>query len=215
MGTTLRDAIDIISGGPRKGRRIAGVLSGVSGALLTGDHIDTPLTYEDMAAAGSSLGSCGFIVFDDQTDFVAVAQGVSRFLAVESCGQCAPCKEDGKIIAAALDRLRTSTADSDDLDVVRSKVDTVAVGARCFLAQQHQNVVRSILDAVPEHFRGHLDRSIDVVDPYLVAEVDDLSGERVVINERQLRKQPDWTYNDTDSGASPADRIDERASGAG
>ena len=215
MGTTLRDAITIIGGGPRKGRRIAGVLSGVSGALLTGDQIDTPLTYEDMADAGSALGSCGFIVFDDQTDFVAVAQGVSRFLAVESCGQCAPCKEDGKIIAAALDRLRTSTADSDDLDVVRSKLDTVAVGARCFLAQQHQNVVRSILDAVPEHFRGHLDRSLTPVEPYAVAEAEDLRGERVVINERQLRKQPDWTYDQIDSGASPADRIDERAGGAG
>ena len=215
MGTSLRDAITTIAGGPRKGRRIAGVLSGVSGALLTGDQIDTPLTYEDMVAAGSALGSCGFVVFDDQTDFVAVAQGVSRFLAVESCGQCAPCKEDGKIIAAALDRLRTSTADSDDLDVVRSKLDTVAVGARCFLAQQHQNVVRSILDAVPEHFRGHLDRALPPVDPYPVAETEDLRGEAVTINERQLRKQPDWTYNDVDSGASPADRIDERASGAG
>jgi NADH:ubiquinone oxidoreductase subunit F (NADH-binding) len=215
MGTTLRDAITIVGGGPRKGRKIAGVLSGVSGALLTAAQLDTPLTYEDMAAAGSALGSCGFIVFDDETDFVAVAHGVARFLAVESCGQCVPCKEDGKAIAASLDRLRRSEAEPDDLDVVLAKLDTVADGARCFLAQQHQNVVRSILAAFHGAFRGHADASADAADPYPVAEIIDLQGEAVTINERQLRKQPDWTYDEVDSGASPADRIDERASGAG
>lgn len=215
MGTTLRDAITIIGGGPRKGREIVGVLSGVSGALLSSEQLDTPLTYDDMAAAGSALGSCGFIVFDDETDFVAVAHGVAKFLAVESCGQCAPCKEDGKLIAAGLDRLRQSQAEPDDLEMVLQKLDTVAVGARCFLAQQHQNVVRSIIAAWHGQFRGHADRVIDGVDSYPVAEAVDLQGQAVVINERQLRKQPDWTYNDVDSGASPADRIDERASGAG
>ena len=75
------------------------VLGGVSNAILTAEQLDVPLTYEDMAAIGSGLGSCGFLVFDDDTDFVAVAHGVSRFLAVESCGQCTPCKEDGKRIA--------------------------------------------------------------------------------------------------------------------
>ena len=215
MGTSLRDAITIIGGGPRKGREIVGVLSGVSGALLTADKLDTPLTYEDMAAAGSALGSCGFIVFDDDTDFVAVAHGVARFLAVESCGQCAPCKEDGKLIANGLDRLRRSEAEPDDLDMVIEKLDTVAIGARCFLAQQHQNVVRSIIAAFHGQFRAHADATTGPVESVPVAEMLDLQGEAVVIDDRQLRKQPDWTYNEIDSGASPADRIDERASGAG
>lgn len=48
-----------------------------------------------MAAAGSGLGSVDFIVIDDSTDLVAFAQGVAQFLAVESCGQCLPCKHDG------------------------------------------------------------------------------------------------------------------------
>ena len=214
MGTTLRDAISIIGAGQRKGRQIVGVLSGVTAAVLTADKLDTPLTYEDMAAAGSSLGSCGFLVFDDDTDFVAVAHGVARFLAVESCGQCAPCKEDGRLIAAGLDRLRRSEADPDDLDVVLGKLDTVAVGARCFLAQQHQNVVRSIIAEFHGQFRAHADGARPPVESYPVAEILDLEGDGVLINEQQLRRQPDWTFNDVDSGKSPADRIDERASGA-
>jgi NADH:ubiquinone oxidoreductase subunit F (NADH-binding) len=215
MGTTLRDAVTIIAGGPRKEREIVAVLGGVSNALLTAEHLDVPLTYEDMAAAGSGLGSCGFLVFDDETDFVAVAHGVSRFLAVESCGQCTPCKDDGRSIAAGLDRMRRSDAEPDDLDVVLEKLDTIVEGARCFLAQQHQTVIRSIIAAFHGQFRAHADGTTAPVDPFPIAEIVDLQGQAVVINERQLRKQPDWTYNETDSGASPSDRIDVRADGAG
>jgi NADH:ubiquinone oxidoreductase subunit F (NADH-binding) len=211
LGTPLREAIEIIGGGTRIGREISAVLSGVSNAVLTRDQLDTPLTYEDMAAAGAGLGSAGFLVFDDLTDWVAVAQGVSRFLAVESCGQCQPCKEDGMTIAAALDRLRRSESTEHDLDVVAARLETVDDGARCFLAQQHRTVVRSILDHFPDSFRAHADEIADPADPFPVAEIVDLPGERVEIDQRQLRKQPDWTYNDTDSGVSPADRIDERA----
>jgi NADH:ubiquinone oxidoreductase subunit F (NADH-binding) len=210
LGTTLREAIQIIGGGPRTGRRITGVLSGVSNALLTADRLDTPLTYEDMAAAGAGLGSAGFLVFDDLTDWVAVAQGVSRFLAVESCGQCQPCKDDGKVISAALDRLRQSTARSNDLALVSRRLNTVIRGARCFLAQQHQTVVSSILAAFPDSFSAHADRLADPAAAFPVAEILDLPGQRVQIDERQLRKQPDWSYDATDSGRSPADRIDER-----
>ncbi len=210
LGTPLREAIEIIGGGPRIGRRISAVLSGVSNAVLTADRLDTPLTYEDMASAGAGLGSAGFLVFDDLTDWVAVAQGVSRFLAVESCGQCQPCKDDGKVIAAALDRLRRSTARSNDLDLAARRLGTVILGARCFLAQQHQTVVGSILERFPDSFRAHADGIADPADAFPVAEILDLPGERVQIDVRQLRKQPDWSYDATDSGRSPADRIDER-----
>jgi len=215
MGTTLRDAIKIVGGGVRIGRTITGVLSGVSNAVLTGDALDTPLTYEDMAAAGGGLGSAGYLVFDDLTDWVAVAHGVSRFLAVESCGQCQPCKDDGKAIAASLDRLRRNVAERNDLDVVRRRLETVNRGARCFLANQHQAVVASILAAFGSHFEGHARDAVAVADPVPIAEILDLQGERVLIDTRQLRKQPDWSYDDVDSGTSPADRIDERAAEAG
>jgi hypothetical protein len=149
-------------------------------------------------------------VYDDLTDWVAVAQGVSRFLAVESCGQCQPCKDDGKVIAAALERLRRSEGGEDDLEVAKHKLDTVIRGARCFLAQQHQTVVGSILERFPDSFHAHARAVADPADAYPIAEILDLPGERVQIDTRQLRKQPDWTYNATDSGESPADRIDER-----
>jgi hypothetical protein len=139
-----------------------------------------------------------------------VAHGVSRFLAVESCGQCQPCKDDGKVIAAALDRLRQSEARTNDLDILSRRLETVISGARCFLAQQHQTVVRSIFEHFPDSFRAHADGLADPTDAFPIAEILDIPGQRVQIDQRQLRKQPDWTYDTTDSGRSPSDRIDER-----
>jgi NADH-quinone oxidoreductase subunit F len=164
-----------------------------------------------MAAIGSGLGSCGFLVFDDETDFVSVAHGVSRFLAVESCGQCTPCKDDGKRIAEGLDRLRRSEAEPEELEIVIEKLETVTDGARCYLAQQHQNVVRSIIATFHGQFRAHEDRARPASDEVPIAAIRNLQGDAVLIDEQQLRKQPDWTYDDVDSGASPSDRIDERA----
>src|SRR6185295_83180 len=99
---------------------------------------ETPLTYEAMRDIGSGLGSCGFIVFDDETDLVAVAHAISRFLAAESCGQCTPCKQDGFAISAALDRVRRSEAGEEDLATIAQRLRTVTDGARCALATQQQ-----------------------------------------------------------------------------
>ena len=95
MGTPIGEIIEEIGGGARDDRRIVAAISGVANAILPVELFDTPACYDAMRAAGSGLGAAGFIVFDDATDMVAVAEGVSRFLAVESCGQCEPCKRDG------------------------------------------------------------------------------------------------------------------------
>ena len=75
------------------------------------------------------------------------------FLAVESCGQCAACKDDGLMIADVLDRIATSSAHADDLDVLHDRLATVADGARCNLATQQQVVVGSLIDRFPDAIR--------------------------------------------------------------
>ena len=209
MGTPLREVIEHIGGGARPGRRIKAVLPGVSNALIPADQLDVPLSYESMAAIGSGLGSAGFIVFDDTADLTAVAAGVSRFLAVESCGQCTPCKQDGMALSGLLDRLCHSNASERDLAAIRSRVGTVADRARCFLATQHQVVVGSILERFPEEFRAHVAGTAGAVDPPLIAELVDVEGGAAVRDERHRQKQFDWSYDAEDSGQAPADRFDD------
>jgi NADH-quinone oxidoreductase subunit F len=209
MGTPLSEVIEEIGGGARPGRRIKAVLPGVANAVITEDQLDTPLSYEAMAAIGSGLGSGGFIVFDDSADLVAVASGVSRFLAVESCGQCTPCKQDGIVISDLLDRVCKSDASSRDLAAIGSRVKTVADGARCFLATQHQVVVGSILDQFGDEFEAHVAKRAEPVEPALIAELRDIRGDEAVVDERHRQKQFDWSYDAEDSGQAPADRFDD------
>ncbi len=195
MGTPLREAIELIGGGPRPGHRIKAVMAGVSAPLITADQLDTPLSYEDMAAIGSGLGAGGFIVFDDSDDLAAVAAGVSRFLAVESCGQCVPCKIDGLALADRLARLARSDATTADLAKIKSLASTVGDRARCFLATQHQDVIGSIIDSFGPELEAHVGRyGAGGVEPILIAELVDISGDTAVLDEHHLDKQPDWTF---------------------
>jgi NADH:ubiquinone oxidoreductase subunit F (NADH-binding) len=211
LGTPLATVIEEVGGGVDDGRSIAAVMSGVANAMLPGRFTSTPLTYEAMVEAGAGLGAAGFIVFDDAVDLVAVAHGVARFLAVESCGQCTPCKQDGLAMAELFDRVRRNEANEIDLVALNDRILTVADSARCTLATQQQVVARSVLQRFPDAVRRHLEGAARPAEPYVVAPIVDIVDGRAVIDTQHARKQPDWTFDDTYSGASPADRIDERA----
>jgi NADH:ubiquinone oxidoreductase subunit F (NADH-binding) len=210
MGTPLREVIDTIGGGARPGRRITAVMVGVSNGLLPASLLDTPLTYEDMAEAGTGLGTGGFTVFDDSDDLVAAVAGASRFLAVESCGQCTPCKQDGLALADMLARLSASDiSDSALVASISHRVNTVADRSRCFLASQQQAVVASLLERFPEAVSAHASGEAEPVEPYLISELLDVDGGQATVDERHRRKRPDWTYGDTDSGKWPAEVMGE------
>jgi len=209
MGTPLREVIDAIGGGARPGRRIRAVLPGVSSGFISGAALDTPVSYEALAAIGSGLGSAGFVVFDDTDDLVAVAAGAARFLAVESCGQCSPCKLDGQRIAELLAATTHASADARDLAELRARIATVADGARCSLATQQQVVASSLLDAFGEDVEAHLDGQTASTQLRLVAELLDIHDGVALSDERHREKQPDWTYDAVDSGQAPAARLGE------
>src|SRR5436305_306989 len=204
MGTPLREMIDLVGGGPRRGHRIKAVMPGVSSGVIPEHLLDTPVSYEALADVGSGLGAGAFIVFDESVDVAAVAAGVSRFLAVESCGQCTPCKRDGLALAGVLRRASRSEAVGRDLDEIRSLLDTVSDEARCFLALQHQAVVESIVTGFADELRAHVEGRTPGIEPALVAELTDIDGDEAVFDARHLQKQPDWTYGADDSGKWPA-----------
>jgi hypothetical protein len=204
MGTTIAEIVDEIGGGARDERRIVAAISGVANAILPVELFDTPACYGAMRSVGSGLGAAGFIVFDDNADLVAVAEGISRFLATESCGQCEPCKRDGMAIAAAFDDVRGSECDSDVEARLRDWLGTITDGARCYLATQHQVVATSILDMYPGSLTGHVDGSSPRADRVLIAPIVDIDEGHVVLDPTQADKQPDWTYEAVDSGRWPA-----------
>jgi NADH-quinone oxidoreductase subunit F len=210
MGTPLGEVIELIGGGAARRRRLVAAMSGVANPLVPASRFDAPLTYEDMQRIGSGLGAAGFLVFDDESDLAAVAAGVSRFLAVESCGQCTPCKQDGLAIAGALARVCAGDGSDVDLAGVADRVTTVADEARCFLAHQHQRVIDSVLRLFPEDLRRHLDPTLAPVAPAPIVPIKDITGDgHVVLDLDQAAKQPDWTFDAVDSGKAPVERLAE------
>lgn len=207
MGTPLRDVIDELGGGARPGRSLVAAMSGVANALVVSDALDTPLSYEAMERIGSGLGSAGFIVFDDTTDFLAVAHAVSRFLAVESCGQCTPCKRDGLALMDLLADARDESSRELDRLAIDDRLRTVAEGARCALALQHQRVVASIMNVYGEQLGGGADSALEAAELELVGPITDIEDGRSRLDDSWLRKQPDWSYDPVDSGKLPVERL--------
>jgi NADH:ubiquinone oxidoreductase subunit F (NADH-binding) len=96
---------------------------------------------------------------------------VARFLAVESCGQCTPCKLDGLEISDRLAKVCAGTATPTDLAAIERRLGTVVNGARCNLAQQQQTVVGSLMERFGDEVRAHLQPGTDPVVPAVVVDL--------------------------------------------
>jgi len=150
MGTPFSTVLEELCGGPLSGRRFKAAFSGVSNAVLRAEAFDVPLTYEDFAARGTGLGAAGFVVYDDTVNMALVAHELSRFLAVESCGQCPPCKQGSLAITADLAELNSGAADDEILGHIGRRLRNVTDANRCYLGTEEQVVVSSILREFPE-----------------------------------------------------------------
>ena len=226
LGEPLRHVLDrrrpSVEGAPL--RPILAVMMGVSNAILGAADLDTPITYEDMQHAGSGLGSASFIVVEEGVDPLAVAAGVSRFLAVESCGQCTACKQDGLQVFERLRSLLAIGGSDSDLAVVDRLLGGITEGARCNLATQHQVVVGSILGTFKDSVRSHLQPGRSPGEPVLITELMSIDSETAAVDDDFLAKRADWTFGPErqaegtgraidDPGRSPADRFGDHRSG--
>ena len=196
LGTPLRTAIDVIGSGLPEGRVVKAVFSGVANAVITAEHLDVPISYEGFEAIGSGMGSAGFIVYDDTTCMIDAAYRFSRFLSVESCGQCPPCKLGSSAITEHLERIELGGGTDEDLAAVVGWLDHVTDGNRCYLAVEEQTVVASVLRQYAGELTEHLDHHACPRPRRLpIPKLLDLSDGRATYDERFWSKRPDWTYS--------------------
>lgn len=93
FGMPLGEFIETYGGGTRSGRPMKAVqVGGPLGAYLSVEQLNTPLTYEAMAAIGAGIGHGGIVVFDDTVDLIEQARYAFAFCEHESCGKCTPCR---------------------------------------------------------------------------------------------------------------------------
>ena len=207
MGVTLQQVIDDLGGAPKEQHRYVAAVSGTANAMIPAERFDTPVTYEHIRDIGSGLGSAGFLVFDEETDLVAVAAGIAHFLAVESCGQCEPCKSDGAAISTHLDMILSNDGSPRTLAALSSLSSTVSNGARCGLGRQQEDVTTGALKLLRTEFREHVQGRRPPVERVTIAPIADLAGDEAILDDRYADKNLDWTHGGVDSGETPVDRL--------
>lgn len=149
LGITLREVIFEIGGGIKDGKKFKAVQTGgPSGGCLTEKHLDTPIDFDTLLAAGSMMGSGGMIVMDEDDCMVSVAKFYLDFSLEESCGKCAPCRVGNKRLFETLDKICNGMGTKDDLEYLKNLSHVIKDTALCGLGQTSPNPVLSTL----EHF---------------------------------------------------------------
>jgi NADH:ubiquinone oxidoreductase subunit F (NADH-binding) len=194
LGTPLREVVDRVGGGVRPGRTIKAVLPGAANPVITGAGLDAPCSYEGLEAVGSGMGAAGFLVLDDTASMLEVARVLSRFLYVESCGQCPACKLGCGAVTEGLERLTAGEATPEDVEAIAYRLRTVTDGNRCYLPVQEQRVVGSILAGFTDEADEALDGRPRPETSFVLPKLVDLADGVATYDERQALKRPDWTY---------------------
>lgn len=192
-GLTLSELLYDVAGGPREGRELKAVISGVSSGVITPDRFDVPLDFGSLQMIGSGLGSCGFVVYDDSRSMPHLAQALLRFLYVESCNQCSACKQGLRIASKALDEI----AGGGDGPGLRERAllgaERAPQGNRCYLPVQGSVVLPSLMSRFAAEFERPDPDALRVNVPKIV-DFDEEKGV-FVFDEAQQHKNPDWSFS--------------------
>jgi NADH:ubiquinone oxidoreductase subunit F (NADH-binding)/(2Fe-2S) ferredoxin len=157
MGTTLREIIFDIGGGPQNGNQIKAVQTGgPSGGCLPVSLFDLPVDYEALVTAGSMMGSGGMVVMDDTACMVDVAKYFVKFLKEESCGKCVPCRLGTDRMLEILTDITEGRGRSEQLDTLRDLAWTMSAGSLCALGKTAANPVLSTLRYFEDEYEAHI-----------------------------------------------------------
>jgi len=156
LGITLRELLDY-AGGVRAGHELKfWTPGGSSTPLLTAEHLDVPLDYEGVAAAGSMLGTKALQIFDETTCVVRAVRRWTQFYAHESCGKCTPCREGTYWLAQIYERLETGRGTPEDLGTLFDIADAINGKSFCALGDGAASPILSSLQYFRSEYEAHL-----------------------------------------------------------
>ncbi|MBF6139794.1 NADH-quinone oxidoreductase subunit NuoF [Nocardia farcinica] len=156
LGITLRELLDY-AGGVRAGHRLKfWTPGGSSTPLFTDEHLDVPLDYEGVAAAGSMLGTKALQIFDETTCVVRAVLRWTEFYAHESCGKCTPCREGTYWLVQLLRRIETGGGTEADLDTLLDITDSINGKSFCALGDGAASPIVSSVKYFRDEYLAHM-----------------------------------------------------------
>jgi NADH-quinone oxidoreductase subunit F len=165
LGITLRELLEL-AGGVRAGHRLKfWTPGGSSTPIFTGEHLDVPLDFEAVGAAGSMLGTRTLQNFDETTCVVRAVLRWTEFYQHESCGKCTPCREGTFWMVRVLGRLERGEGTGEDLEKLLDICDNILGRAFCALGDAATSPVMSSIRYFRDEYTEHQKRGGCPIDP--------------------------------------------------
>jgi len=163
MGTTLSQVINDVAGGTTNSDGTvnpaafkAAQIGGPSGGCLTKEHLNVPLDYDSLKAAGAMVGSGGLVIMNDKTCMVNVARFFLEFTQRESCGKCVPCREGTDQMLKMLNEIVEGRGTLETLTKLEELAKAVQKTSLCALGKTAPNPVLSTLKHFKDEYIAHV-----------------------------------------------------------
>lgn len=141
LGSTLRELVEDLAGA----HNIKAIqVGGATGRIVPFSMIDTPLSFETILGAGA------ITVFDESRDILEIVSKTLVFLAEESCGKCAPCREGTTALVEILNTILNAGGRRRDIVDLEEISRAMMLASLCGLGQGAPNPVIDTL----QYFRA-------------------------------------------------------------
>jgi NADH-quinone oxidoreductase subunit F len=165
LGITLREILEL-AGGVRTGHKLKfWTPGGSSTPLFTDAHLDIPLDYEGVSAAGSMLGTKALQIFDETTCVVRAVLRWTEFYKHESCGKCTPCREGTWWLVQILRDLEAGVGTEADLEKLLDLCDNIMGRSFCALGDGATSPITSSIKYFRDEYIAHLTQGGCPFDP--------------------------------------------------
>jgi NADH-quinone oxidoreductase subunit F len=157
LGITLRELLDMAGGMRDPNKKLKfWTPGGSSTPIFTDEHLDVPLDFESVAAAGSMLGTRALQIFDETTCVVRAVDRWTDFYQHESCGKCTPCREGTWWMAQITNRLEHGEGTEEDLEKLLDICDNILGRAFCALGDGATSPITSSIQYFRDEYLNHL-----------------------------------------------------------
>ena len=125
------------------------------GEELEGVRMDA----DSLKAAGTSIGTAGVIVMDEDTDVLKVLARITHFYHHESCGQCTPCREGCGWMEKILKRFMAGDGTTEDIDLLLNVANNIEGNTICALGDAAAWPVQSVIKKFREEFEKRIGKN--------------------------------------------------------
>jgi NADH-quinone oxidoreductase subunit F len=155
LGITLRELLKMAGGMRDPSKKLKfWTPGGSSTPMFTDEHLDVPLDFESVGAAGSMLGTRALQIFDETVSVVRAVSRWTDFYAHESCGKCTPCREGTFWLQQIMARLEQGRGTQDDIDKLLDICENIFGRSFCALGDGAVSPITSGVKYFREEFEA-------------------------------------------------------------